>query len=83
MTTTKIFWSGRSQAVRIPKEFRLDGTEATISRVGSSLVIEPIEGDWSWVDRAHSQGGLDVEAADEALRHEPAPDDTEATDLFA
>lgn len=39
--TTKPFMSGRSQAVRIPKELRLNDTEVIINRVGESIVITP------------------------------------------
>ena len=39
-----IFRNGRSQAVRIPKEFELPGKEALIRRDGNRLVIEPSEG---------------------------------------
>ena len=41
--TTKPFMSGRSQAIRIPKELRLDDTEVVINRVGESLMITPRE----------------------------------------
>ena len=41
MHTTRPFMSGRSQAVRIPKEYRLEDTELIINRVGQSLVITP------------------------------------------
>lgn len=40
---TKPFMSGRSQAIRIPKELRLDDTEVVINRIGESLVITPYE----------------------------------------
>ena len=33
--------SGRSQAVRIPKEYRFEDTELIVNRIGSSLVITP------------------------------------------
>ena len=39
--TTRPFMSGRSQAVRIPKEYRLEDTELLINRIGRSLVITP------------------------------------------
>ena len=39
--TTKPFMSGRSQAVRIPKELRLDNEEVIINKVGESIVITP------------------------------------------
>ena len=38
---TKPFMSGRSQAIRIPKELRLEDTEVVINRVGESLMITP------------------------------------------
>jgi len=41
--TAKIFKHGRSQAVRLPKEFRLPGTEVRVRRVGRSVLLEPID----------------------------------------
>jgi antitoxin VapB len=40
--TAKLFMHGRSQAVRLPKEFRFDGTEVRVSRVGDKVILEPI-----------------------------------------
>jgi len=37
----KLFRNGRSQAVRIPREFELPGTEATIREEDGKLIIEP------------------------------------------
>jgi antitoxin VapB len=37
----KVFKNGRSQAVRIPKEFRLDVDEVTIERKGEKLILTP------------------------------------------
>ena len=37
----KLFKNGRNQAVRIPREFELPGTEAIIRKEGERLVIEP------------------------------------------
>ena len=34
---------GRSQAVRLPKEFRLPGKEVRVSKVGDKLILEPLE----------------------------------------
>ena len=43
----KVFQNGRSQAIRIPKEFRVDTTEVYIEKVGETLVIRPkIENKW-------------------------------------
>jgi antitoxin VapB len=38
----KIFQNGRSQAVRLPLEFRLPGTEVRISRQGAGVLLEPV-----------------------------------------
>ena len=39
--TTKPFMSGRSQAIRIPKELRLDNEEVIVIKVGESIIITP------------------------------------------
>jgi antitoxin VapB len=38
-----LFRNGRNQAIRIPREFELEGEEATMRREGSRLIIEPID----------------------------------------
>ena len=38
----KLFWNGRSQAVRLPKEFRFEGDEVEIRREGNAVVLEPV-----------------------------------------
>ena len=50
MTKAKIFWSGRSQAVRLPKDFRFPGEEVLISRWGDAGVLEPVADGWDWLD---------------------------------
>ena len=37
----RVFWSGRSQAVRLPKAFRFSTNEVTIYRTGDAVVLEP------------------------------------------
>lgn len=39
----KLFWTGRSQAVRLPREFRFSGEEVLIHREGNVVVLEPCE----------------------------------------
>jgi antitoxin VapB len=39
----KIFKHGRSQAVRLPKEFRLPGKEVNVRRVGRAVLLEPVD----------------------------------------
>jgi len=43
--TAKIFQHGRSQAVRLPKAFRLPGKEVRVRRLGRGVLLEPIERD--------------------------------------
>jgi len=43
--TAKLFRHGRSQAVRLPKAFRLPGTEVRVTRVGRGVLLEPMERD--------------------------------------
>lgn len=52
MTTAiaKLFWSGNSQAIRLPKEFRFEGQEVQISKHGNQVIIEPIINHWAWVN---------------------------------
>jgi antitoxin VapB len=38
-----LFANGRSQAVRLPREFRLEGTEVLIHREGRRLILEPVD----------------------------------------
>ena len=50
METAKVFWSGRSQAVRLPKEFRFEGDEVRIRRHGCAVILEPVAHDWRWLE---------------------------------
>jgi antitoxin VapB len=43
MARAKLFWNGRSQAVRLPKEFRFQGDEVMIHRQGRRVVLEPVQ----------------------------------------
>jgi antitoxin VapB len=46
MNTAKLFKSGRSQAVRLPKEFRFEGNEVLVTRLGTAVVLLPKNHDW-------------------------------------
>jgi len=63
METAKLFWSGRSQAVRLPKEFRIEGETVRIRRHGSAIILEPVAADWSWLDALAAQVDADFAAA--------------------
>jgi antitoxin VapB len=43
--TAKLFMNGRSQAVRLPQDFRFQGDRVRIRRVGKGVLLEPIETD--------------------------------------
>jgi len=47
MKTAKVFKSGNSQAVRIPKEFHLEGDEVEIRRKGGSLILRSKKQSWT------------------------------------
>ena len=41
-TEAKLFWNGRSQAVRLPKEFRFEGDRVRVTRMGPGILLEPV-----------------------------------------
>ncbi len=41
-TDAKLFWNGRSQAVRLPKEFRIEGDRVRVTRMGAGILLEPV-----------------------------------------
>ena len=57
--TAKLFTHGRSQAVRLPKEFRFEGKEVRVSRVGSRVILEPLDAEdampWTEIDKLGDQ----------------------------
>jgi antitoxin VapB len=80
-TRAKVFANGRSQAVRLPKEFRLSCSEVSIRREGQALILEPVPepqvdakgwriGLWEELDRLRKE--LDVD--DFKLEDDPVPE---------
>ena len=61
--TAKLFMHGRSQAVRLPKEIRFEGTEVRVSRIGDKVVLEAIEKPpfdaKAWRERLRAMGAAD------------------------
>lgn len=77
--TAKLFKHGRSQAVRLPKEFRLPGKEVRVRRVGRAVLLEPLERDaadikaiFAEIDRLGGNGFL-PEGRPEQPPMPPAP----------
>lgn len=46
METAKLFQNGKSQAVRLPKEFRFGSDRVYIKRVGNAVVLLPYKSSW-------------------------------------
>jgi antitoxin VapB len=47
MKTAKLFKNGQSQAVRLPKEFRMVGNEVYIKKQGEAIILLPKENSWA------------------------------------
>jgi antitoxin VapB len=70
----KVFWSGRSQAVRLPKDFRFQGEEVRIRRHGNAIILEPVSEDWAWLDSIAGKLDQDlVRAVEEQPRQQKRP----------
>ena len=65
MDKAKVFWSGRSQAVCLPKKYRFETGKVSIRREGRAVVLEPLAQDWDWLDRL--TGPLDDDFVEAAL----------------
>jgi len=68
--TAKVFWSGRSQAVRLPRAFRVDAEEVRIRRRGRAIVLEPVPESWEWLDTLVGEVDEDFVSA---VRDQPEP----------
>ena len=47
MMLAKIFENGRSQAVRLPKEYRFNDEEVAVNKIGDVVILMPVENKWS------------------------------------
>ena len=55
MDTAKLFLSGRSQAVRLPKQYRFPGNEVAVKHFGNGVLLLPIDDPWLMLE-----AGLDA-----------------------
>lgn len=69
-----LFRNGRNQAIRIPREFELEGTEAIIRKEGTRLIIEPVPPRSSLLTLLAGWTPLD-EGLPEIADPPPAPED--------
>lgn len=76
----KIFQSGNSQAVRLPKDFRFDVAEVVVSREGDAVILRPRpDANRPWVSlRAAVERGF---SADFMVEGRDQPDDQERPEL--
>ena len=47
MQTAKVFINGRSQAVRLPQEFRFSGDDVFINKIGNIVILIPKDDPWA------------------------------------
>ena len=75
MKTAKLFANGSSQAVRLPKECRFEGTEVGYKKVGGLVLLFPANQDIAWAEFLNSPPVTDdfAEAIYEARRIDTLP----------
>jgi antitoxin VapB len=76
LDTAKLFTIGHSQAVRLPKEYRFEGTEVYIEKMGNAVILLPYHAPWqSLID------GL-AEFPDDFMETREQPEPQERETLF-
>jgi antitoxin VapB len=52
MDTAKLFQTGRSQAVRLPKDYRFEGKEVMVQHFGGGVLLLPLNDPWACMSAA-------------------------------
>lgn len=73
MDTARIFQSGRSQAVRLPKKYRFQGKEVYVKHFGNGVILLPIDKSWDTLVAAL----LEFESGFHLEREQPIPQERE------
>jgi antitoxin VapB len=55
MLSSKVFTSGNSQAIRLPKEYQVNEKEMFIQKIGSTIILYPKKNPWSAFERSLSE----------------------------
>ena len=76
MDVAKLFKNGQSQAVRLPKEFRFEGTQVFIKRMGNAVLLMPEQDSWQVLFDS-----LDL-FSDDFMEERQQPEQQEREDLF-
>jgi antitoxin VapB len=69
MITAKVFKSGNSQAVRLPKEYRLDVKEVSVNRIGNVLMMVPKGDPWRVFSEGLKEIGDDFPSSIGKIKH--------------
>ena len=76
MKMAKVFQNGQSQAIRLPKEFRFEGDEVFIKKVGKVTVLFPMEDPWgAMIESVHK-------FSEDFMSARNQPDQQSREDLF-
>jgi antitoxin VapB len=78
----RVFWSGTSQVVRLPREYRFEGTEVRIRKRGAAVILEPIPSDWGWLDERAAAGLLDADFVEAVRERQELPTRPELDRFF-
>lgn len=77
METAKLFVTGRSQAVRLPRAYRFEGTEVVVKHFGGGVLLLPKDNPWGILEEALNEFEPDFEMArgaqDQAAREAIKP----------
>ena len=46
MQTARLFINGRSQAVRLPKEYKFTGESVYVKKIGDAVILVPFDKEW-------------------------------------
>ncbi|MEJ5140110.1 antitoxin [Acinetobacter guillouiae] len=70
MEVAKIFQSGRSQAIRLPKAFRFEGKEVVVKHFGNGVLLLPLNNPWEIMQEAvfEFEDGFLLEREDQGIQ---------------
>jgi antitoxin VapB len=74
MDTARLFQSGRSQAVRLPKAYRFSGTEVIVKHFGNGVLLLPIEDPWQTLEAGLAAFELGFQLSREQPEQPPRPE---------
>lgn len=77
MDTARIFQNGRSQAVRLPKEYRFEGEQVFIKKVGDAVMLLPYQDGWQMLFDSLGQ------FSDDFMQIRQQPEQQVREDVFA